>query len=427
MKYLTLAAFTLFLNASYAQDLMKEVPQLEMREEIFSGLKSAPIRESEFPECGFAQPQNLNDASARLKANQASLADWINEADSLEKLSDKMIQNSADFKGLTQNLKINLNQVLTLVKGIDVSGTASAPHLGSYCATSELLLLTKNYNSSKGLVTLLSQAVESIPYKYSWGLKEKEMMTLWDLRTNAREAKEILERFQSSIQKAFNNDVNFVSFLRTKKFINRADFKSYKKHFKKVKNISHAQLKDFDKSMRKLSKQEKEEFKNLLSSQKSAYKALGHMHEARRRKILNTLIIMSNLTWGLPNTLVGVTVIAVGAIAAPFSPILDMPRFEKSESGKQIAVNVDNLFMFPSNVSFGLFQLKSNMEGADDHEGGHAVQSAILGPFYLPVVVGDYIAEGDISLNKIEDNADHNGEKLRGKLTLNELINEYYF
>jgi hypothetical protein len=107
------------------------------------------------------------------------------------------------------------------------------------------------------------------------------------------------------------------------------------------------------------------------------------------------LAVISNLTWGLCNSVVGLGVIFWAMIASPFSEYVDFPSFTMSENGFQIWVNATGAIIPWMAFSLGVFVFGSSSEPyAGAHEGGHSFQSAILGPFYLPTVGISYLIQG---------------------------------
>ncbi len=117
-----------------------------------------------------------------------------------------------------------------------------------------------------------------------------------------------------------------------------------------------------------------------------------------RKRMVNLLSAVANLTWGLLNTIVGLVV------AVPF--VLMGRRVSWSSNGKQVNIDTLNLHM-----SLGLLHFGANAQ----HEGGHALQSAILGPAYLPLVGFAYglawLTTGDLSQAFIEKWATRLGER----------------
>ncbi|MBY0515310.1 MAG: hypothetical protein K2P81_00270 [Bacteriovoracaceae bacterium] len=125
--------------------------------------------------------------------------------------------------------------------------------------------------------------------------------------------------------------------------------------------------------------------------------------------LVHVLVIVSNLSWGLVNTLVGLGFVITAAIVAPitmaagatirafgYEPLfyeMRMPRLRIAENNMQIYADVCGLGYIPSKMSAGLFELDfcTGESFASDHEGGHAKQSALLGPLYFPAAILSYI------------------------------------
>ena len=93
---------------------------------------------------------------------------------------------------------------------------------------------------------------------------------------------------------------------------------------------------------------------------------------------------------------IGAGVVLTAAIISPFTRHVDFPTIKVSASGQQIYVDVSGLTPVPGKMSLGIFELDNHSSYffASGHEGGHAKQSALLGPLYLPVVVFSYIIQG---------------------------------
>lgn len=123
--------------------------------------------------------------------------------------------------------------------------------------------------------------------------------------------------------------------------------------------------------------------------------------------ITKLLTLIGNLTWGLANTIIGAGVVLAAIAVSPFTRYVDLPSFKLSKSGMQIYVDVTGMSPIPGKMSLGLFELDnaSSFDFASHHEAGHAIQSALLGPFYLPVVLITYLISGFDS-GLMEDLAD---------------------
>lgn len=125
--------------------------------------------------------------------------------------------------------------------------------------------------------------------------------------------------------------------------------------------------------------------------------------------LIHVLVIVSNLSWGLVNTLVGLGFVITAAIVAPitmaagatirafgYEPLfyeMRMPRLSIADSNMQIYADVCGLGIVQGKMSAGLFELDfcTWHSFASDHEAGHAKQSAILGPLYFPAAILSYV------------------------------------
>jgi hypothetical protein len=130
-----------------------------------------------------------------------------------------------------------------------------------------------------------------------------------------------------------------------------------------------------------------------------------------QEKLVNSLTILGNLTWGLPNTTIGALYTLAALVTAPFNGGID---FSLSPNGKQISVGT-NLIFGLSAVSMGLFKIDGTGGMADSHEGGHSIQSAEWGPLYFLLVGVSYLRAGGIDHNWVEENADRNADKFPSK------------
>lgn len=112
------------------------------------------------------------------------------------------------------------------------------------------------------------------------------------------------------------------------------------------------------------------------------------------------LVVGSNLVGpGVVNSLVGLTWIVGSTVAAPFSGKIQLPRFHLARSGFQLNVTIGSDW-YRHATSLGIFLIEgSDLEAhwAEEnfnlhllHESGHASQSALLGPLFLPFTALDY-------------------------------------
>lgn len=123
---------------------------------------------------------------------------------------------------------------------------------------------------------------------------------------------------------------------------------------------------------------------------------------------LSALTWIGNLTWGLFNSLIGF-ILFIGALLH-LAGKGEKPVVRLSRTGEQIVL--ENGVYGDDVMSLGIFQfgqtshIKIEDKYTDDeHETGHARQSAVLGPFYLPLVGISYANVGG-PYGFIEDWAD---------------------
>lgn len=108
--------------------------------------------------------------------------------------------------------------------------------------------------------------------------------------------------------------------------------------------------------------------------------------------------VVDNSTVGAVQTVIGATHVLVFAAMQPIpgakeygiSPKMK-PHNNRNSEVTQIRIDSD-LPWFYGAYSLGLFQVNSS-DGVEDHEGGHSVASAALGPLYLPTVAMSYLME----------------------------------
>jgi hypothetical protein len=113
-------------------------------------------------------------------------------------------------------------------------------------------------------------------------------------------------------------------------------------------------------------------------------------------KVVKIFTWFGNLTWGAINSLVGFGFVVAAAIVSPFTRHVDFPTLRLSSSGSQIYADVSGMLPFRGKISFGIFETDYNAgyRFASAHEAGHATQSALLGPLYLPAALLSYILVG---------------------------------
>jgi hypothetical protein len=129
-------------------------------------------------------------------------------------------------------------------------------------------------------------------------------------------------------------------------------------------------------------------FTQIAWAQTGPYARTSHAHFGQK---LVTLI--DNSTVGAIQTTIGAAHIIMFAILNPINGRgfvkLDMHNNKTSEASQIV---IDNKIpWFSGAYSLGLFQVGGAHQ---DHEGGHAIQSAALGPLYLPAIGLSYMLEG---------------------------------
>lgn len=94
---------------------------------------------------------------------------------------------------------------------------------------------------------------------------------------------------------------------------------------------------------------------------------------------------LGNLTWGLCNSILGLTASLLFCIP----PLLfgKLPKIGLSPTGEQILVQTPVAFI---PFSLGIFHIGQNDSKAK-HETAHSRQSAALGPLFLPLIAVDYL------------------------------------
>lgn len=174
--------------------------------------------------------------------------------------------------------------------------------------------------------------------------------------------------------------------------------KAIKKSLKSIKKREHSHTKGLFHTTEILNEEEKENFEKLKADYNKKIETMSFLFDPANPDsiISKVLVTISNLTWGLVNSVIGAGVVLTAAIVSPFTQYVDFPTIKLSASGQQIYVDVSGLTPVAGKMSLGIFELDNHggYHFASGHEGGHAKQSALLGPLYLPVVVFSYIIQG---------------------------------
>ncbi len=152
--------------------------------------------------------------------------------------------------------------------------------------------------------------------------------------------------------------------------------------------------------MKSMPQEQKEKFAAALAEyrKKMANVSFLYVPGKNYNLVVNVLAWIGNLTWGLVNTMIGASIVVAAMAVSPFTPYVDFPTLRISQNGNQIYADVTgiNPLGLAGKMSMGIFELDNGAGAsfASEHEGGHAIQSAILGPFYLPTVLTTYLIFG---------------------------------
>lgn len=149
---------------------------------------------------------------------------------------------------------------------------------------------------------------------------------------------------------------------------------------------------------KQLNKSQKAQMAAMKAEIKKAFgnKTLLYTPGANSNGLVNLFAWIGNLTWGVVNSALGLGIVIATMVVSPLTPYVDFPTFAASQNGKQIYVDVTGMSPVAGKMSLGIFELDNgtNPSFATGHEGAHAVQSAILGPLYIPAVLVTYAISG---------------------------------
>ncbi|MBT5093422.1 MAG: hypothetical protein HOM21_04220 [Halobacteriovoraceae bacterium] len=166
------------------------------------------------------------------------------------------------------------------------------------------------------------------------------------------------------------------------------------------KTLSHEKklISNNKKMIEELDDEKREKFEEVKEQYMAKFEGKSFLFDPRNPDNIPLKILawVGNLTWGAFNSLVGLGWVIGTAIVSPFTRYVDFPTIKLSRSGVQLYADVSNTTFFRGKVSLGIFELDQNAgwSFASYHEGGHALQSALLGPLYLPAVALSYMMNG---------------------------------
>jgi hypothetical protein len=172
------------------------------------------------------------------------------------------------------------------------------------------------------------------------------------------------------------------------------------KHLKRVAKKEKKKQEQFQHMHDEMDDEQKAKYDELKAEYEQKLAGLTFLYDPNNMNkdhfLMDSLVILGNLTWGLVNTAIGLGAVLGAMIVSPFTRYVDFPTFAISASEQQVYVDVSGMGPIPGKMSLGLFEL-DNHSGyyyASGHEAGHAKQSALLGPLYLPMVLFSYAVQG---------------------------------
>lgn len=363
--------------------------RLERGQRINSLRKAITHKLNARPDLIGQMSNDVNQTQNFVQANQFKLESWLKEVRSLQEEMISLVQELGrenfkfDENGNLRNTKEDIakNQVLI------------------YFALQYL----REYNK-KQLQIILPLTLGSLKKDFD---KEESIV---NFRT------EILDlhlTMVGAIQVADNDIERTLKTLQSLKkagAIEKRMSKAIKKSLKAIKKREQVHTKGLFHTTEILGPEEKENFEKIKAEYNKKISGMSFLFDpANPDSIISKILVtISNLTWGLVNTVIGAGVVLAAAVISPFTKYVDFPTIKISASGQQIYVDVSGLTPVAGKMSLGIFEL-DNHGGfffASGHEGGHAKQSALLGPLYLPVVIFSYIIQGH-SGSFMEDWADN--------------------
>lgn len=176
--------------------------------------------------------------------------------------------------------------------------------------------------------------------------------------------------------------------------------KNLARHLKRVTKRERGKQDQFNNMHHDMDDEQRAKYDELKTQYEKKLAGLSFLYDPNGTNkdsfLMDALVVLGNLTWGLVNTAIGVGAVLGTMIVSPFTRYVDFPTFAISASEQQIYVDVSGLGPVPGKMSLGLFELDNHAgyHFASGHEAGHAKQSALLGPLYLPMVLFSYAVQG---------------------------------
>tara|TARA_Y100000590_G_scaffold470775_1_gene670255 strand:- start:77317 stop:78579 length:1263 start_codon:yes stop_codon:yes gene_type:complete len=351
--------------------------RLERAQRIEAIKKAIVHKLNDRPELTGQMSNDLNETHNFVQANQFQLEKWLKEVKSLQEEMISLVQELGK-----ENFKMNKKGQLINSKE-DIAKNQVLIYF--------TLQYLREFNK-KQLQIILPLTLGSMKKEFD---KDQAIV---DFRT---EVLDLHLTMVGAIQVADKDiETTLVSLKSLKKHgaINKRISKVIKKSLKSIKKKEHKHRKGLFHTTDILSEEEKENFEKLKADYNKKIAGMSFLFDPANPDsvISKILVTISNLTWGLVNSVIGAGVVLTAAIVSPFTRYVDFPTIKLSASGQQLYVDVSGLTPVAGKMSLGIFEL-DNHGGyyfASGHEGGHAKQSALLGPLYLPVVVFSYIIQG---------------------------------
>ena len=161
--------------------------------------------------------------------------------------------------------------------------------------------------------------------------------------------------------------------------------KTLSKHLKRVAKKEQKKQEQYQHMHEEMDDEQKEKYDELKVEYEQKLSGLSFLYDPNNMNkdhfLMDALVVLGNLTWGLVNTAIGLGAVLGTMIVSPFTRYVDFPTFDISASEQQIYVDVSGMGPVPGKMSLGLFELDnhSGYNFASGHEAGHAKQSALLG------------------------------------------------
>ncbi|MGZ3794442.1 MAG: hypothetical protein ACXVCP_18995 [Bdellovibrio sp.] len=332
------------------------------------------------------------------KATIAALSD-------IPTLKGQLSQNVQNAEMFVRNNKTALMNYLDKVEG--ASGRS---HEIIYSISKEALLSKDSIASAKDY-TLVYFGLMYQAYVYQTLVKNLSVIAVASSSQNFDKSQEILD-FRRELLKRYFSYVGLQTIIHKDIARVLTQLKKYKKagvllrpldeaigeNLSMIASQSRSEHSSLKNVLGQASAQQQQQFKTEMDKFLKAFDKVSLLYNPAQKAsaLFNVISWVGNLTFGLINTLLGAGVVVLTAIVSPFSSSVDFPTLKISASGSQIYADVSGMGPMAGKLSLGLFEL-DNYAGysfSSDHEGVHAIQSVIFGPFYLPVVVASYMMSG---------------------------------